>query len=437
MNTRSLALLALALPLIAACSATSSNGADGSSESGSGGAGAGHSTVTGSGGGGGDVIGGQGGNAPLPEGIGNLIGKVVAPEGTIPIAGALVYLTKSKPAPRSSSVACDTCVKLPQGTAYTLAKPDGMFVLPYYSPGDYFLVTEKGHFRRIRPITLQEGDINVDQSFTRLPSKTDDALGDQVPKMAVRIGKWDAVQSTLYKLGIDKSAIDRYETTSIGQATDCAKSNPTYEFCPNKLFKDPAKLAKYQVIFSPCSDSDGTTCETYSEADDAAVQKNLQDWVAMGGRFYATDYNYEWTRRPWPGYIKWMGETSQTGSACNHGGVNGKAQIDDPDMQTWLAAQGKTSITLDDSWLGIDSVATQMGKDETGATVPIEPKVWVKSSAGYPATVSFQQGCGRVLYSAFHMRPRETNDPLSDQERTLLYVLLEVGVCIGEIEPPK
>ena len=37
--------------------------------------------------------------APAPEAVGWLTGKVVAPEGTVPIRGALLYLTKTLPTP--------------------------------------------------------------------------------------------------------------------------------------------------------------------------------------------------------------------------------------------------------------------------------------------------------------------------------------------------
>lgn len=44
-----------------------------------------------------------------------------------------------------------------------------------------------------------------------------------------------------------------------------------------------------------------------------------------------------------------------------------------------------------------------------------------------PATVSFEHGCGRVLFSSYHTEPF-SND-LTPQERALLGVLLEASVC--------
>src|SRR5262245_33193391 len=52
------------------------------------------------------------GKTPKPNAIGYLQGKVVAPEGTVPIRGALLYLTKTMPEAIPDGVHCDTCVHL-------------------------------------------------------------------------------------------------------------------------------------------------------------------------------------------------------------------------------------------------------------------------------------------------------------------------------------
>jgi D-sedoheptulose 7-phosphate isomerase len=60
----------------------------------------------------------------------------------------------------------------------------------------------------------------------------------------------------------------------------------------------------------------------------------------------------------------------------------------------------------------------------------VTPKVWVEAE-GAPATASFHHGCGRVLYTTYHTQPTsEANAPLEPQALALLYLVLEVGVCI-------
>jgi hypothetical protein len=70
--------------------------------------------------------------------------------------------------------------------------------------------------------------------------------------------------------------------------------------------------------------------------------------------------------------------------------------------------------------------------------VDVTPKVWVTaqqgtSSAVAPTTVSFQNQCGRVLFSTYHTESGfGGSTTLLAQEKALLYVLLEVGVCVGD-----
>ena len=52
-----------------------------------------------------------------------------------------------------------------------------------------------------------------------------------------------------------------------------------------------------------------------------------------------------------------------------------------------------------------------------------------------PTTVSFENQCGRVLFSTYHTENSTFgtgSSTLTAQEKALLYVLLEVGVCVGE-----
>ena len=48
-----------------------------------------------------------------------------------------------------------------------------------------------------------------------------------------------------------------------------------------------------------------------------------------------------------------------------------------------------------------------------------------------PATVSFQYGCGRTLFSTYHTENGAGGTGLLPQEKALLYTVLEVVLCIG------
>ncbi len=103
----------------------------------------------------------------------------------------------------------------------------------------------------------------------------------------------------------------------------------------------------------------------------------------------------------------------------------------DPELDAWLSAQGLKTFTLMKNYTSIESVQAMSVPDGKGSTKTVTPRVWVSGSrsgaAPTPATVSFEQGCGRVMFSTYHTEPFSLE--LTPQERALLGVLLEVTVC--------
>ena len=101
-------------------------------------------------------------------------------------------------------------------------------------------------------------------------------------------------------------------------------------------------------------------------------------------------------------------------------------------LADWLRAQGQNLSSVKDAWTSIRSVQDKMGPDADGKTVKITPKVWVEANA--PVTTSVQHGCGRVMYTTYHTQPTsQTSGALEPQALALLYLILEVGVCIDPI----
>lgn len=152
-----------------------------------------------------------------------LTGKVVAPEGTIPIAGALVDVSPTPPTAIPDGVYCDKCIHLQDGTPYTTTKADGTFALDA-NAGSGFLVVQKGAFRRVRPITLTSGAQPVPLAMTTLPPIMDKANGDDVPKIAVMLGAWDPIELVLAKMGM-KATITK---DLLGKAQVLGKDAPSF-----------------------------------------------------------------------------------------------------------------------------------------------------------------------------------------------------------------
>lgn len=254
-----------------------------------------------------------------------------------------------------------------------------------------------------------------------LPSKTNVAQGDTIPKMLLVEGNthYDHIEASLAKLGIDDLDVQ----------TD------------RSITADADALKKYHVVFLPCSDEDDP------RSAETANRASLRNFVEAGGKLYVTDYAYEWVRQPFGGYVSWKGESSTLGTAAGiDDEYNGPGKAQDPGLRDWLAKVGGGSLTLVGNWTKIEGVNTLPGLDENGMQVPIAPKVWMTvtdpaDSIERPATVSFQQGCGRVLFSSYHtegdLGGTSAVDPLLDQEKALLYILLEVTACAGQVGPPK
>jgi hypothetical protein len=376
---------------------------------------------------------------PRPPGS-HLTGKVVAPEGTIPISGALVYVAGAPPPAIPDGVYCDKCVHLPEGTAYTTTRADGSFELDA-GLGSAYLIVQKGAFRRVRPITLTSGAQPVPLPLTTLPSITDKPSGDDVPRIAVVRGAWDPIELVLAKMGL-KATI----TSVLGKAHVQAKDAPSfaiYESLPatypaaSKLLTDPSEIGKYHIVFLPCTgsvnmgggDPGAPQCSGVFLYD-ARVKTTLNEFVQKGGRVYVSDWSYEYVRQVFPGALKWRGEGPGIGSACMGGGGEQPVTGQDAGLEAWLTAQGQSLSSVKDAWAFLSGVSPFQSFDPDGKPARVTPKVWVHAQ-GAPVTTSMQHGCGRVLYSTYHTQPTaQTNDPLGPQALALLYLILEVGVCL-------
>ncbi|HEY8077045.1 MAG TPA: hypothetical protein VIF62_23120, partial [Labilithrix sp.] len=336
---------------------------------------------------------------------------VFAPNGTLPISNTLVYVSANKPDPIPDGAYCDECVTLTDGT-FAVSGADGTFSFDTkWATGKSWLVVQKGQFRRSTQIQVDgAGAVKLDPKWTTLPGKGDAAHGDDVPKMVVLKDDddFDHIYESLNKLGITDFDIQTDRT----------------------LLENQAELMKYHVVFVPCGAQD----DPHSASDTAKA--NMQAFVAAGGKLYVTDWSYEFVRQPFTGYVSWVGETSTLGSAASGDEWDSPATAQDQGLSDWLTATGDANFSVTGNWTEIAGVNTMPGTDSKGNPVDVTPTVWItgtKNGHVRPTTVSFQQTCGRVLFSTYHTESGFGGNPdLLAQEKALLYVLLEVSVCIGQ-----
>lgn len=384
--------------------------------------------------------------AQLPV-VGWLQGKVVAPEGTVPISDAMVYLTTREPDPIPQGAYCDTCVQLSPYEAYAYTKSDGTFELGAHVTGKQFLVVQKGQFRRVREIDVTTGDQQVNPAFTRLPGKNDAPNRDTIPRIAMVVGGYDHIDWSLKKLGIEE--FYRYGDAPFPEPGGTPPGTKTGKTA-RALTTSSGEMGNHHIVLLPCAafgyQQDQNNGGFLCGAPIASEKTALESYVQSGGKVYVTDFAYEGVRQTWPGFVTFYDATNKpmtdiskdVGRGCRGGAEDNPGIPNDPGLASWLKATGDSDITLQKSWSRIASVQPQPGLDPKGNPKTITPKVWMYSDIGgqkLPATVSFEQKCGRVLFSTYHAEG-DNNSTLLAQEKALLYILLEVGVCVGDLPPP-
>jgi hypothetical protein len=404
-----------------------------------------------------------------------LTGRVWAPKWApgdvpagqeIPIFGATLYVSQTKPAPIPDHTYCESCIDTPQGSVQS--SYDGSFTLTVDQPGHYWLVIQKGPFRLEQEIDLAPGELALPPQSTTLPSRMDPQNGAWIPKVAIARGNFDAVEDILGKIGFGAMSGNKLGSPA-GEGGYPEITFYTYGGTgPGSvayLVSTPEELRKYHIIFFPCS----------TQVDDALMQdqtilKNIRRFVADGGKLYVTDWAGETADRAFPPQVQLGdgffggidskgtydpitldGTLTEVGDADGdyYDAPDGKAV--DPDLNMWLGLQtGPTEdspvpqmynpdyFTVSHNFNYIVALQSVMkGTDDDGMPVYDDPKTWVTGSDGVhgagPLAVTYEPaGCGKVLFSTFQTAGASASDShvgLMPQERVLLFLIMEISAC--------
>jgi hypothetical protein len=437
------------------------------------------------GGGGGDGGGSQGSDAdggppPPPPPTGSVAGTVWAPGNAIgavpagfeiPVPAAMIYLADGDLAAIPDSVYCDRCEAQPPA-GYVLSDAKGKFLLNNASPGKHRLVIEKAQFRLAIDIDVpSDTGLTLSTAQSTLPSIHDPAHGKWLPRVAIAVGDSDHIEDVLGKMGVlDLDSSHSSVIESSFAATDRVEiwgnpTNPPFTAAQKgsitDLFSDLNKMKRYHIIFVPCNYySDVTALQK------PAVRKNIQDYVAAGGKLYVTDWSAEWEDAAFPDFIGFDASTDTTSAMVAANNINTgdgdfggftHGKVLDPTMAAWLDGQKAPQIIpaggeaedwpadyssgeptnasdflIAGSWSLIRTLpAVKIGTDAMGMPITNTAKTWISGDymgAVYPRTVTFEPSCGRVLYSTYHTAEKP-HEWLVPQERVLLYLIMEIGVC--------
>ncbi len=364
-------------------------------------------------------------------GLGALAGVVHFPNGTLPVGGALVYVTS----PGTEAVRtgeCGECVDRGGLLAVAITGPDGRFAFTAVPAGTWSLVVEKGPFVRATEITVGACTTeSLPPDRTRLPRNPSEG---RIPRIAVVGGPFDRMRTVLDRLGLDGASYTVVDPDDGGDG-DGGRA----------LFADADRLMSYDLVFVNCGAEIG---DAFGGVTDPAVAANTRAFLESGGRLYVTDLAYDLLEQTLPPAVDFLASGGTPASTAELPDVAQagipmdaiEARIVDDGLAAWLRAVGATTggtmrvEGLADGWAVVGSV------DESRA------QVWVRGNVSWyegfsddirggdqPLTVTVDAGGGRALFTSYHtIGHGEGSGELSPQELALAYLVLEIGTCIED-----
>lgn len=415
------------------------------------------------------------------------------------VPNAIVYILRNNVVDDLPSVSsgipadgtsCDRCEDQDLGPVLTGAITDatGNFVLEGDIPVgvEFLLVVQAGKFRRATVETLVPEAACTMTVFpdalpdnpTRLPRSMSDGLAANLPRVAVSTGQIDAMECVFEKMGIDHA--------EFGNPGDDALASPRihlYRGGPNTgtppgagariddstphasdLYGDRLRLQNYDIVVSDC---EGPTWDgednDFAERD--ADGDEIREYLNRGGRMFASHLSFSWlfengtepydSARPFETGLGRAGEWDPDPSNNNQG--TGRVSVDRPhaapridQFAEWM--QHERIIDSTDGTFTIfepRSQVTELG-DSSEEFVYLEDGRVQQFSFNTPYGAPDDAVCGRVAYSGFHVSVGGGGDPfidavfpehcsgdLTDQEKVLLYMLFDLGACVGtDLIPP-
>ncbi|MBU1221078.1 hypothetical protein KKF34_04335 [Myxococcota bacterium] len=380
-----------------------------------------------------------------------IIGKVWSPgsdeaqvmaENKFPVPTALVAAYLSEPPPPTTGMYCNECVEIPTGVIHKFTEIDGSFELVLLPNTTYWIVVQKGEFRRVTMYTTGAANETADleppagspkPSMLTLPNKSNPSNGAWIPKILIIEGSYEDMTPLFSTLGfLYGSEVEVIQDTE----ADTIAGNMN-------------ELRKYNIIITTCGD-DATFLTNQN------IRDNLRQYVYEGGKLYVDDFSYDWAEQPFPEFLTFESDgSSSCGSGttppssvgtCNHWSVyNPTGTPGDPYFELWLDVINPSGIIeLEAAWDIISGLnANDQGECESEDPQCVNghwiapPKVWMYGTwSGYtntPVTVSWNYYCGKVLYTVYHTHSGSGGEgytyPLILQEKIMMYLIMEIQTC--------
>jgi hypothetical protein len=347
---------------------------------------------------------------------------------------------------------------------------------------EFLLVVQIGKFRRAVPVTLPASAAcqttalpsTLPDNPTRLPRSQTDGQAVNLPRIAISTGQIDAMECVFEKLGISHDEFGNPGATAT-ERIQLYRGGPDTGDPPGSgaridddtphdsvLYGDLSRLEQYDLVVADC---EGATWDAdFSERD--AFGDNVREYVNRGGRLFASHLSFSW--------LDGNGSATYDPNAAIATGLDAAGTwstlVDTSDSGTGQISVGRPAASPH-----IDNFAAWMlNEGITSAASPTFPIIQPRSqslslgpaseefvfladgnqrvqqfSFNTPYAAPADQACGRVSYSGFHVSAGSGNAPfadaifpdhcsgdLTDQEKVLLYMLFDLGACIGSTPVP-
>ncbi len=336
-----------------------------------------------------------------------LSGTVYAPNGTDPIAGALVYVPGAAVDALVPGVSANQCAPSGAPIARTTTSSTGAFSLSNVPAGvNVPLVVQVGRWRRqvTIPSVTACGDTAAPASSTTLPKNRTE--GD-IPKIAIVTGADDALECVLRGIGVsDSEFTDSTGSGRVnlytGQGAPGAQADGATP-SESALWASQASISAYDMVMFACQGNQ------FSRP--AAAQQIVVNYANAGGRILATHEEFSWLSSIAPFSITatWSASasahfaTDPETASINTSFPEGLA------LAQWLVnVQGSTTLgqlslsSLHQSLTGVDTQAALWlsVQDPTLGTVPMQ--------YSFDTPFGSAQPIGRVVYAAYHVDSANT-----------------------------
>ena len=295
-----------------------------------------------------------------------ITGKVYSPNGIDPLPNVLVYVPTTAVQPFTNGVqGCGTQQISGSPLVSTTTAADGSFSLTNPNlGGTQTLVIQAGKWRRQYPgVAVTSCATNAAPSM-QMPANQ--SQGD-IPRIAVVTGSADALECVLRKVGISDSEftdpsgsgrINLYAASGAPGVT--VNASGTALPSESTLMANAATLNSYDVAMFSCEGNAYTKTDT--------ELSNLVNFANIGGRVFATHFEYSWLYKngPFAGTAKWTGTNTSL--------ADGLATIDTTYAEGKVLADWLKIVDPTDPYGQISLTSTK--SNQTGVIAPTQS--WAK-----------------------------------------------------------